>query len=43
MPDIGALQSGIDMMVTLGFAKESIDVKRYLDFSLVQEAAKRLP
>jgi len=43
MPDIGALQSGIDMMVALGFAKESIDVKRYLDLSLVQEAAKRLP
>jgi sulfonate transport system substrate-binding protein len=43
MPDAGALQSGIDMMVALGFAKESIDVKRYLDLSLVQEAAKRLP
>src|SRR6185437_11595083 len=43
LPDIAALQSGIDMMVALGFAKESIDVKRYLDLSLVQEAAKRLP
>ena len=43
MPDIGALQSGIDMMVALGFAKESIDVKRYLDLTIVQEAAKRLP
>ena len=43
MPDIAALQSGIDMMVALGFAKQSIDVKRYLDLSLVQEAAKRLP
>lgn len=43
MPDVAALQSGIDMMVALGFAKERIDVKRYLDLSLVQEAAKRLP
>jgi sulfonate transport system substrate-binding protein len=43
LPDIGALQSGIDMMVALGFAKESIDVKRYLDLSLVQEATKRVP
>ena len=42
-PDVGALQSGIDRMVSFGFAKESIDVKRYLDLSLVQEAAKRLP
>jgi NitT/TauT family transport system substrate-binding protein len=43
MADAGALQSGIDMMVALGFAKQSIDVKPYLDLSLVQEAAKRLP
>jgi len=31
-----------DMMIALGFAKPSIDVKRYLDLSLVQAAAKRL-
>jgi sulfonate transport system substrate-binding protein len=43
MPDAAALQSGIDMMVALGFAKERIDVQRYLDLSLVREAAKRLP
>jgi hypothetical protein len=43
MLDTGVLQSGIDMMVSLGFAKECIDVKHDLDLTLVQEAAKRLP
>jgi ABC-type nitrate/sulfonate/bicarbonate transport system substrate-binding protein len=41
-PDTAALQSGIDMMVALGFAKETIDVKHYLDLSLVDEAAERV-
>lgn len=41
-PDLGALQSGIDTMRSLGFVKETIDVRRYVELSLVDEAARRL-
>src|SRR5262245_51899771 len=40
--DVDALQKVIDLQVQYGFVKQPIDVKKYVDFSLVEEAAKRL-
>ncbi|HVV60590.1 MAG TPA: ABC transporter substrate-binding protein [Pseudolabrys sp.] len=42
MPDLAALQHNIDTVRELGFVKNKIDIKKYADLSLVQEAAKRL-
>jgi len=42
MPDLAALQHNIDTVRELGFVKKQIDIKKYADLSLVQEAAKRL-
>jgi NitT/TauT family transport system substrate-binding protein len=42
LPDLDALQSNIDTMRSLGFTKESLEVKKYADLSLVKEAAARL-
>ncbi len=42
LPDLVALQKNLDMTKDLGFIKESIDVKKYTDLSMVEEAAKRL-
>lgn len=42
LPDLVALQKNLDMTSDLGFVKSKIDVKKYIDLSLVQEAAKRL-
>jgi len=41
-PNIDALQKVIDLQVKYGFLKRSIDVKKYVDLSLVEEAARRL-
>jgi sulfonate transport system substrate-binding protein len=41
-PNIEALQKVIDLQVQYGFVKQAIDVKKYVDLSLVEEAAKRL-
>ena len=41
-PNVEALQSNLDMMTELGFAKERVAVDRYLDLSLVKEAASRI-
>jgi sulfonate transport system substrate-binding protein len=41
-PDIDALQKTIDLQVQYGFLKQTIDVKKYVDLSLVEEAVKRL-
>ncbi len=41
-PDIAALQKAIDLQVKYGYLKQSIDVKKYVDFSLVDAASKRL-
>lgn len=41
-PDIGALQKVIDLQVKYGIFKQSIDVKKFVDLSLVEEAASRL-
>jgi sulfonate transport system substrate-binding protein len=37
-----ALQKVIDLQVQYGLLKQTIDVKKYIDYSLVEEAAKRL-
>jgi len=42
LPNLDALQSNINTTKELGFIKSSLDVKKYSDLSLVQEAAKRL-
>jgi NitT/TauT family transport system substrate-binding protein len=42
LPNLDALQSNINTTKELGFIKASLDVKKYSDLSLVQEAAKRL-
>src|SRR4029079_9577288 len=40
LPDLDALQSNINTTHDLGFIKAPLDVKKYTDLSLVQEAAK---
>ena len=42
MPDLVALQKNVDVAVDLGIFKSSVDVRKDLDLSLIQEAAKRL-
>ena len=42
IPDLKALQSNINLTHELGFIKAPMDVSKYTDLSLVQEAAKRL-
>jgi NitT/TauT family transport system substrate-binding protein len=42
MPDLDVLQSNIETQRDLGFLKTKIDIKKYADLSLVQEAVKRL-
>ena len=42
LPNLDALQSNINLTHQLGFIKSPLDVKKYTDLSLAQEAAKRL-
>jgi NitT/TauT family transport system substrate-binding protein len=42
IPDLEALQRNLDMTKDLGFVKGDIDVKKYTDLSIVQEALKRV-
>jgi sulfonate transport system substrate-binding protein len=42
LPNLEALQRNVDVTHELGFVKNKIDVKKYSDLSLVQEAAQRL-
>jgi len=42
LPNAAMLQAGIDVQKDLGFIQESIDVGKYIDDSLVKEAAARL-
>jgi len=42
MPDLNALQRNVDLTQELGFIKTKMDVKKYSDLSIVQEAAKRI-
>ncbi len=41
-PDINALQANVDLAQQLGFIKGKIDIKKYVDLSLAEEAAKRV-
>jgi NitT/TauT family transport system substrate-binding protein len=40
-PDLKVVQESVDKVKELGFIKTAIDVSRYADLSLVEEAAKR--
>ncbi|MCK9918066.1 ABC transporter substrate-binding protein [Microbacteriaceae bacterium K1510] len=42
IPNVEALQRNVDTTREMGFVKKPIDIKKYVDLSLVQEAAKRL-
>ena len=42
IPDLAALQANIDVQRDLGFLSGPIDIKKYTDLSIVQEAAARL-
>ena len=41
LPNLTALQRNIDLQQQLGFLKSKLDVKKYADLTLIQEAAKR--
>jgi sulfonate transport system substrate-binding protein len=40
-PDLKVVQASIDKVKDLGFIKETVDVAKYADLSMVEEAAKR--
>jgi NitT/TauT family transport system substrate-binding protein len=42
MPDLDALQRGVNICADLGIFRSKFDVKKYADLSIVEEAAKRL-
>jgi NitT/TauT family transport system substrate-binding protein len=42
-PNLDAVQSNMDEMQKLGFLKTRIEVGKYVDLSLVEDAVKRLP
>jgi len=42
MPDMKALQANVDATQALGFIKAKLDVQKYTDLSIIQEAAARL-
>jgi len=42
LPDLKTLQGNVDTVRDLGFIKETVDVSKYADLSLIKEAAKRL-
>jgi sulfonate transport system substrate-binding protein len=42
LPNLDALQSNVKMTKELGFIKADIDIKKYADLSIIEEAAKRL-
>jgi sulfonate transport system substrate-binding protein len=42
IPDIASLQKNLDMTKDLGFMRASLDIKKHVDLSIVEEAAKRL-
>jgi len=42
VPDMKALQSNVNITKELGFVKDHIDVDKYADLSVVQDALKRL-
>jgi NitT/TauT family transport system substrate-binding protein len=42
VPDLKALQSNLNITKELGFVKDDIDVSKYSDLSVVEDALKRL-
>lgn len=42
LPDLKALQSNVNITKELGFVKDQIDVEKYADLTIAQEALKRL-
>jgi hypothetical protein len=42
LPAVAALQSNLDTLRDLGIVKEKVEAGKYLDLSLVKEAALRL-
>ncbi|HZL60105.1 MAG TPA: ABC transporter substrate-binding protein [Stellaceae bacterium] len=42
LPDLKALQGNLDEQKKMGFLKEHLDVSKYVDLSLVKEAAQRI-
>jgi ABC-type nitrate/sulfonate/bicarbonate transport system substrate-binding protein len=42
IPDLDALQKNLDMTKDLGFVRASLDIRKYTDLSITEEAAKRL-
>ena len=42
IPDLDALQKNLDITKDLGFVRASLDIRKYTDLSIVEEAAKRL-
>jgi hypothetical protein len=42
MVDVDALQKNVDVQHELGFLKEPLNVKSYVDMSLIEEAGKRM-
>ena len=42
LPDLAALQANMNTQRELGFLKTEIDVKKYADLSLIEEAGRRL-
>jgi hypothetical protein len=42
LPDLAALQANIDLQHRLSFLRSSLEVKKYADNSIAEEAARRL-
>lgn len=42
MPDLAALKKNVELARELGFVKGPLEVEKFADLSLIQEAAKRL-
>jgi NitT/TauT family transport system substrate-binding protein len=42
LPNLKVLQDNVNLVRDLGYVKQTIDVSKHADLSLVQEAAKRL-
>ena len=41
-PDIAAIQRSVDMLKEFNFVKADLDVKKFADLSLLEEASKRI-
>jgi NitT/TauT family transport system substrate-binding protein len=42
LPDLDALQRSIDVQQSLGLLREKLDIRKYVDLGVTQDAAKRL-